>query len=290
MENNEIYGVQKKPILIQVGRDVSLHLTKKENFSNNRDYLGHDNNDVPVFRNEKLNNKEIKNIMENNDIKKLNDGNYEAIVRQVYNKDKENGKKIVLMELDVKGQNDYQYITFFIEGYSQKSQEISMARMDEIKKKFEIEIIEQMEGKEVTLTVKTNENGFTNMYLSPKREFYDWTKELKHDGEAKFDCLVKKFYKTMKGNKYNFIVEINIDGKIVTEFVLYDLDFIYNNEKVGQMSFERALNKLGVTADQEDVDINKPAKLIVKRITKGDKVFFNKKLAWDKPTKEHYWK
>ncbi|MCQ2737030.1 MAG: hypothetical protein MJ224_00240 [archaeon] len=173
MENNEIYGVQKKPILIQVGRDVSLHLTKKENFSNNRDYLGHDNNDVPVFRNEKLNNKEIKNIMENNDIKKLNDGNYEAIVRQVYNKDKENGKKIVLMELDVKGQNDYQYITFFIEGYSQKSQEISMARMDEIKKKFEIEIIEQMEGKEVTLTVKTNENGFTNMYLSPKREFYD---------------------------------------------------------------------------------------------------------------------
>ncbi|MCQ2737031.1 MAG: hypothetical protein MJ224_00245 [archaeon] len=83
----------------------------------------------------------------------------------------------------------------------------------------------------------------------------------------------------MKGNKYNFIVEINIDGKIVTEFVLYDLDFIYNNEKVGQMSFERALNKLGVTADQEDVDINKPAKLIVKRITKGDKVFFNKKLA-----------
>ena len=272
-------GVQKKPLLIQVGRDVSLQLTKKENFSNNRDYLGHNENDVPVFRNEKLNNKEIKNIMENNDIKKLNDGNYEAIVRQIYNKDKDNGRRIILMELDVKGQNDYQYITFFVEGYSDKSIEISKARIDEIIKKFEITVLEEMEGKEVTLTVKTNQNGFTNMYLSPK-----------HDGESNFDCLVKKFYKTMKGNKYNFIVEVNIDGKIVTEFVLYDLDFVYNNEKVGQLSFERALKKLEVTADQVDVEINKPAKLIVKRVTKGDKVFFNKKLAWDKPTKEHYWK
>ena len=133
-----------------------------------------------------------------------------------------------------------------------------------------------------------NDKGYTNMYINPQREFFDWGNLIKFDGEAKFNCVVKKFYKQKIGNKYTFVVQAVVDGKDIEEFITYDLDNEFRRQ-----SFDWVITKLGLNVESDvGTDLaEKTALLIVKRVSKGDKVFFNKRIGFEKkaPRKPSKW-
>lgn len=285
---------QTEIVAIQIGVKVDTNnLVKIPNFTTNCDYMGHTKSThIPVYVNSKLEEKEIKQIMKS-DFKKLPDGTYDCYVRQVMPKDgkmadkktPDPSKKILVLELDVKGQKDYQYKTFYLQGYSEKQIEASKKQMNRIIDDFGIDVIEDLLNKECKLVVKTNDQGFSHQYINPKKEYFDWSKIMTFDGEGEFNCNIKQFKKAKDGKKYYFFTELNVNNNKIEETITIDMENQY-----GPKTLERIFNKLQLTDEDSMKEVNKPAKLKVVRKTKEGKTYFNKRIVFEKEEKEHHWK
>lgn len=277
---------ENKIVALEIGSKVVLpELIKKDDFTTNKNYVGHTKEtNIPVYLNEKLQEKEIKNIMQT-EFKNLSEGNYEATVTQVYTKygkgpdgNEDKNKEITVMELEVVGQENKQYITFFEKGYNEKQMEVSESRKNDILDRFQIKVLEDLEGQKGILTSKVNDKGYTNLYFNPKREYMNWEPLFQFSEEIKLPCSVQKFYKTQKGNQYNFIVSFVVNGKTYTDFVNYNMDLDFKKD-----AFNWILNKLNITLDNVDKDLTPiNAILVVKKLVKGDKTYYNKRLTINK--------
>lgn len=274
-------------VAIEIGsksQEVALNLCNKygfmtyeKDFTTNKNYVG-TINEIPVYINEKLEKDEIKEIMENKEFKCLNDGKYNASVEQVIRKHPNNdaSKELISIELNVEGIDELMYINYCVNGYADMQMQIAKEQIDKICKDFGLTIIDELAGKDVVLFAKTNDKGYHNMYISPKKEFFDWEnfEGFKYNDELKFDANLVKFYKAKFGMKYVVMLKTNINGKDIVEFVVYNFE-----QKFAKENFEKLLFKLGTTIDNVDVELNKQVKLVVKKVVKNDRVYINKRVA-----------
>lgn len=242
MNNSEIVAYE---IGIEVPTDHFV--TKKQNFTTNKNYIGHTSNGIPVYLNNKLKNKETKPIMKT-EIKELIPGNYDAIVEQVYTKTKEETlQKYLVVELDVntKPLPQRQYVTFFLEGYSEKAIEISQKKINELLERFRIEKIEDLTGKQVTLAVKKNDAGYTNMFI------YEPVVRPQWKNPCELPCKVVKFYESKDATKYFLLCDIDVfNGQTVTDVVCYR-----KNNEFDVKNFNNWLKNANLTLESMGKDI-----------------------------------
>lgn len=277
---------KKVLVAYEVGSEVVLpDLHKEEGFTTNKNYLGHNIKGIPVYKNDKLLPTQTKNI-EESDFEELAPGRYTAFVAQVYSKVNKNdsSKKYITIELDVKDQPKRQYVTFFIEGYNPKVIEINQNKINWLLDAFDIDVLDQLAGKEVTLKSVKNEAGYINYNIFPLKNFYEW------ESDCQLPCEVIKFYETNDKKKYNLLCKVKLGKEIYDDIVT-----IRKDNEFDIQNFAYFLEKAKLTIEDMSKDINvKCIFKVVKSPSKKDptKVYTNKKITFPrevKKVKESHW-
>ena len=272
-------------------------LEKHEGFTTNIDYIGHDVQLlVPVYINEKLKAGEIKEIMENKEFKTLPEGNYKAVVRQVFDKQNDKGQIYRSIELQIDGQDEYSYIGFCLDGYDQvitlpdgsskTLKELNEEKIEKILDDFDMFKLDQLVNQEVNVSAVANKKGIVNLFLHPVKQYMNWV------SDCELACVIDRITKGQgigkDGNPFDkYMVHVKIksplDGKTYDDCAAY-----YMNSQFDPASFDKVLWKCGLTKENcvNARSINKPAKFNVKiRTVEKDgqeKTYINKKIFFER--------
>lgn len=283
--------MENKIVAYQVGPNskISIELIKEIGFTN-KDYLGHTKDtNIPVYFNKYLRDGETKIIMEKN-FEKLPAGNYKAIVTQIIEKPEEEGKIRTSIELDVKDHTNktgkFEYITLFRKGYSDMQMEISKKTEEDLLDRFSIQSLEDLVNKEVALTSKINDKGYTHYFLYTPKSFTEWKTDIK------LPCKIKKIYESKDGQKYNVHVKVDMLGKEVDDFVTYRKD-----NEIDSKNFEFLLKKTNLTLEQigkdNELDLDAFFEVVHKKSKKDSKkVYTNKRIKFareERAKRESVW-
>lgn len=278
--------MENKCIAIEV---ENVEITKdwklvKKDFTTNVNYLGNNEQDIPVYINKKLNKGEIKEIMENDkqEWKSLNDGTYFGKVIEVpYTKKYNDGKERMFIKIgnivnketnELITDPDTIIVSYTLAGVSEKAIMIANEQINKLVASYELSAVEKLYQQDIMIRAFTNKQGYKNYELSkPRREF-----EFKED--ILVDCKIVGAFKLTSKNGRCLKVKFMIDGDEYDTIVYYNL-----NNKTSATEWEWLIKQLGITdftLNKLEV-INPVAKLQAKissTLDKTGKPYVNKKV------------
>lgn len=279
MENKVIAIEVEDPTIVKDWRLV------KKDFTTNVNYLGNNEQDIPVYINKKLNKGEIKEIMESDkkEWKNLKEGTYLGKVIEVpYEKKYNDGKRRLFIKIgNLVNVNTNEQITdpediiisFTLAGVSDKAVMIANDHINKLVNAYEIPTIEKLYQEDIKVKCFINKDGFTNYELSKPIKEYEFNKD------EIINCKIVGAFKLPQKNARCVKVKFTVDNVEYDTIVYYSL-----NNKSSATKWEYLIKTLGITdftLNKLEV-INPQAKLkiqISNSLDKNGKNYINKELS-----------
>lgn len=256
----------------------------KKDFTTNVNYLGNNEQDIPVYINKNLNKGEIREIMESDkkEWKTLNDGVYFGKVIEVpYTKKYDDGKERMFIKIgnivnketnELMTDPETIIVSYTLAGVSEKAIMIANEQINKLVTAYEIPAIEKLYQQDIMVRAFTNKQGYKNYELLKPRVEFEFTED------KLVDCKIVGAFKLPNKNGRCLKVKFMIDGDEYDTIVYYNL-----NNKTSRTEWEWLINQLGVsdfTLNKLEI-INPMAKLQVKISSQTDrngKPYVNKKV------------
>ena len=256
----------------------------KKDFTTNVNYLGNNEQDIPVYINKNLNKGEIREIMESDkkEWKTLNDGLYLGKVIEVpYTKKYDDGKERMFIKIgnivnketnELMTDPETIIVSYTLAGVSEKAIMIANEQINKLVTAYEIPAIEKLYQRDIMVRAFTNKQGYKNYELLKPRVEFEFTED------KLVDCKIVGAFKLPSKNGRCLKVKFMIDGDEYDTIVYYNL-----NNKTSRTEWEWLISQLGVTdftLNKLEI-INPMAKLQVKISSQTDsngKPYVNKKV------------